>query len=149
MDKKVFVSFLTFGLITVVLFFGGTIGTILTVKHVNKIRELEKSEKIKEAVITRIESRSRTPNSTIYFVAKNDINTYRMHLLKLVMIRAKVGDELKVKFNNDRTMFLITNYQTATYISYAVQIGLFIVCFLLSILFLRGTIDLYKYIRSK
>ena len=149
MNKKALVQFFGFGVITAILFLGGTLGVFFTVKHVNRIRELEKSEVIEEAVITRVERRSRTSNNTIYFYTENDRKTHRMHLLILLSTEVEEGDKLEVKFNSDRTVFLITNYQSATYIGYNVQIGLFIVCFLLSILFLRGTIDTYKNIRGK
>ena len=147
MDKYTFMTFLrvfTFGVITAILFLGGTLGVYFTVKHMNRIRTLEKFAVTEGAVIARIELRSRTINNTIYFVPKDEEKTYKMNLIKVHPGKIKAGDEIKVKFNEDRTLFLITTYQSAVYIGYIFEIVLFVVCFVLSIFFLLGTIELYK-----
>jgi hypothetical protein len=144
MNKQVFISLCTFGLITIILFFEGLLGIIFTARELYYILELEKNETIETASITGKTNRTRTPDFTIYFITINDNKTYRFHLLKFAYGKVSIGDKIEVKFNDARTLFLITNFKSAIYAGYIVQIGLFLVCFLLSILFLRGTIDIYK-----
>ena len=144
MNKQVFRLFFIFAIITFFLFFGGILGVLFAIKNINDIRELEKIGTTENAMITGIELRSRTINNTIYFVTKNEGKTYETNLIKVHPGKIKAGDEIKVKFNEDRTLFLITTYQSAVYIGYFVQIGLFAVCFAFSVFALLATIEIYK-----
>ena len=144
MNKKVFVSLCVFGLVTVFLFFGGILGFFFTFKHLNNVRELEKSNIIENALITNIVKRARTFNNTIYFTTISDKKLYQLNLIKIIPGKINIGDEILVKFNDEKNLFLITNYSNAIYSGYIIQIVLFIFCFFLSILSLRGTISIYK-----
>jgi len=145
MNKNYFVSSaVVFGLITIILFFGGLLGIIFTAIHFHKILEIKESGITENAIITRIVCRARTPDDDIYFTTINDNKTYRFHLVKLTYGEINVRDKIEVKFNDERTLFFVTNLKSATYVSYIVQIFLFLVCLVFSIPFFRGTIELYK-----
>ena len=145
----IFLQLIVFGLITFALFFGGILYFFFTVKEVISIRELEKSEVIEVAKITRIDRLARTPNNTIYFtLIKYDGKIYRTHLLKIVPGRIEVGDTIRVKFNEKRTSFLVVNFKFATYAGYLVDIVLFFICIFLSRLSFLATIDIYKLHKS-
>ena len=135
-------AIIVFGFITAILFFGGVLGVFFTARHLINIRELEKSDIIEEAIITSKLNRVRTFTNDIYFITISDNKTHRFHLMKLN--ESRVGDRIEVKFNEDMTKFLVTDFKSTTYFTYIFQIFLFLICFILSIMFLRATIEMYK-----
>ena len=146
MNKQYILAFCIFGLLTLVFFFGGILGVVFSIKRYDNIRKLEESNIIESASITQFQRSYRTSSNLIYFTTQNDGKIYRFNLIKLASGKIEVGDEIEVKFNEDKTLFLITNYSFAFYIGYIVQIILFVICIILSILFLYGTILIFKYI---
>ena len=149
MKNQDFVSLCVFGLISIIFFFGGALGIILTVKHLNSILGLEASEIIEDAIVTGVGRRIRTPSNEIYFETISDNKVYRFHLLKLTH-GANVGDKIEVRFNEERTLFYVVEFSSARFITFIVQIVLFLGCLVFSILFLKyDTLDLYKSIRIR
>jgi len=103
------VAFVVFGLISIILFFGGMLGVFFSIKYLNNIFKLEKSEIAETAIITSVINRSRTPNSAIYFLTINENKTYKINLIKIVTInKFNIGDIIEVKFNEEKTRFFIT-----------------------------------------
>ena len=144
MIRNYFVAFCVFALSSITLLGGGITGLVFSIKHYNDTRELEKSEIIENAIITHFVRRSNTSNYLIYFTTQNEGKTYRYNLFKVPFTKIKAGDEIEVKFNKNRTLFLITDYSSAFYAGYIVQIVLFVVCIILSVFFILGTIEIYN-----
>jgi len=142
MYKGYIFAFSVFIFFSIIMFFGGILGIIFSLKYYNNIRKLEKSNIIESAIIERVGDKISGSSDTIYFTLINDGKTYRTNLLRPNKI--KVGEEIEVRFNDEKTLFLITNYSKLVYAGYIVQIILFIVCFLLSIPMIIGTINIYR-----
>jgi hypothetical protein len=144
--KKYFSLVFWMFLILFVLFFGGGIlGMIFSIKHYNRICDLEQSNIVDSAVVTGFYRRQGSSTSiTIYFATKSDNKMYKYSLSKFPYIKINTGDEIVVNFNEDRTRFFITNYSSAIFTGYYIQIILFIVLLILSGLFLFGTIEIYR-----
>jgi len=133
-------AFCFFGFFFIVFFLAGILGTWFTVRYYSNVIALENSEIIKTATITNI-SRGRRSGNTIFFTTESNEKTYRANIMR---ISSGVGDDIEVRFNDDRTAFLIPQYLSAIRIGYIVQVILFIFCFVLSILILIGIIKGYR-----
>jgi len=147
MNKRPFFSLFAFWLITTIFFFGGLLGIIFTIRHLYKITELEKSEIVEEAVITKVVMSYRSFTDTVYFSTTHDNKVYRFQLLNSYNVN--VGDKIEVKFNEEKTFFLVEKYSLVVYISKILEIFLLLVCLILSIYFiLIWYNDTYKQARS-
>ena len=142
------IPFIVFCLITLIMFFGGLLGIIFTIRHSNNIRQLENSKYVENATITHIVRRARSGgNNLVYFMIENERKSYRINLTTFRNFRTErisIGDKIEVKFNEDRTQFLITDYSSIIYRGHIMDIFLFAVVFILSIFFLFCTIEIYK-----
>ena len=142
------IPFIAFGIITLIMFFGGLLGIIFSIRHSNNIRKLETSNYIENATITHIVRRARSGgNNLVYFMTENERKSYSINLTSFRNFsteRISIGDKIEVRFNEDRTQFLIIDYSSIIYRGHIIQIFLFAVVFILSILFLLGTIEIYK-----
>jgi hypothetical protein len=86
----------------------------------------------------------KTPNNAFYFKLENGREEYRIHLVKILSSKLKQGDAVEVKHNSDKKIWLIVGYEKSLYVRYFMQIGLFVVCFLLSIFFFYGLIYIIR-----
>ena len=147
MIKSYLFAFCLFAFIFIVFFVGGILGVVFSIKGYKNIRELEKSSAVESAVITKFQMRirSRGFSNSIYFTTRSDGKSYHYNILKLLPGKIEAGDDIEVKFNENRTLFLITNYSSAFYADYIIRIFLFIVCIILSMFCLYDAISIYKY----
>ena len=132
MERKYTFGLCFFGVIFIGLFLGGILGILFTVRHYTNVLALEGSENIETATITSIH-RGRRSGSTIHFMIQNDEMIYRTNIMTSGL---RVGDEIEVKFNEDRSLFLVATYQSEVFIGFIAQVILFAILFALSIIIL-------------
>jgi hypothetical protein len=102
-------------------FLAGAIGIIISVNDILKIRRAAESENTECGVITQVNDRHKSFNTTVYFFLETDKKEYRINLFKLLFY-GKQGDKVVVIFNTKRSFFILKDYLTASYASVIAQI---------------------------
>jgi hypothetical protein len=145
MNKGSTIAVVIFGVCFLALFLLGTMGASLTIKHYLEVQKIVKSSEVDIAFITRIIKGVRTSNKTVYFKLQNDEKEYKINLIKILTKKIKIGDEIHIKFNDNKTVWIICEHLSAINIGYIIQIILFCICFLVSIVLFVGIISIIRH----
>ena len=145
MKKRKIFQISIYGIISIFFFSIGILGLIFFINQFNNLRELSKSGIAEKAVVTKISRKAKSKEvMAIYFVTEKEDKTYKNLFRTNFPGEIKVGEEIEVKFNKDRTLFLITNYSTSIYSSYISIMVIFGICLLLAILSALAALQIFK-----
>jgi hypothetical protein len=144
MNKSFVFGFGIFVVVFFSLFLLGLVGTIISIKQYSEIKKISKSTTEEMAIITKIENGVRTLYGIFYFRTKASKKEYKIHLIKILASKIRVGDEIHIKFNENRDIWLISEYLFSTYVSHFFKIIVFAFCFVLSIFLFICIINIYK-----
>lgn len=147
MNNNYLVGFCVYVFIFIILFVGGIIGLVFINRYISNIREIEKTDRIEDAIVTKVVRKiANSSTKTVYFRFENDEKTHetKFYFTGFLNFDARAGEKIEVKCNKERTLFFITNYSHAFYRSYFILNILFTVCILLSLLSLYSIIGMYK-----